>query len=57
MGQIIDKLEPLHLAILLGFGIGWLGYILARGVVVKWGDKEFSTVNKNFRKGENNESN
>ncbi|MBX9866094.1 MAG: hypothetical protein K2Y14_04210 [Burkholderiales bacterium] len=47
MTHIIDKLEPLHLAILLGFGVGWVGYILARGVVVRWGDKEFRTGKKN----------
>lgn len=47
MEKIIDKLEPIHLFILLLVVICFFGYTLVRGIVVKWGDKEFGTGIKN----------
>lgn len=52
MEKIVDKLEPIHLFILLLVIICFFGYTLVRGVVVKWGDKEIGT-----NKGVQNEKN
>ena len=43
MEKIIDKLEPIQLFILLLVVVCFFGYTFARGIVVKWGDKEIGT--------------